>query len=148
MILKRRFLWLFCCIVSLWIIYYVILQYLWSTHSVTTGVKWLLFSGMPSFVLHLAMIAIIIAAFLESTKRLKRLMISAVLGYGIGFVFAVIFNADLPPPGFAPPDSPSMTNNAWFIWLIAFLAFVLIPIVLEIGLRYRKRNLNKREELP
>ena len=138
---KTRFLRLAGCIALLWIVYGVIYQYLLrSDHAVTSGVRWLLFSDMPIFILHLAMIVAIIAAFVNPQKFSEKMMLGAVFGYGLGFVSAVIFNVDLPPPSFAPPESPPMSNNAWFVWLITFLAFVAAAAVWETVLRHRKKK--------
>lgn len=67
--------------------------------------------------------AIIIIA---SCFYFKKVMVSTVAGYIIGYICAIIFNKDGRDPG------GGRTNNAWIIWLISFLVIVIIGITWEV----------------
>ncbi|WP_313183785.1 hypothetical protein [Lacrimispora sp.] len=57
---------------------------------------------------------------------LKKLMVSTVAGYIIGFLCGIMFNKDGMDPG------GGRTNNAWLIWTFSFLGIVIIGIIWEI----------------
>ncbi|MCL2487211.1 MAG: hypothetical protein FWE80_00840 [Oscillospiraceae bacterium] len=53
----------------------------------------------------------------------RRIMVSTVAGYMIGFILGIVFNAEGRDPG---------TTTWWIIWTVSFLVFILAGIVWEV----------------
>lgn len=84
----------------------------------------------PLVLFLIGMFIIIISSFFYS----KKVMISTVIGYSIGFIFSILFNKDGIDPG------GGRTNNAWIIWTYTFLIIILIGVVWEIIDKLKRRN--------
>ncbi|MDR2996364.1 MAG: hypothetical protein LBV11_21610 [Bacillus cereus] len=69
---------------------------------------------------------------------LKKVMVSAVAGYIIGFMCGIIFNKD------GLDSGGGKTNNWWIIWTIPFLAIIMTGIIWEIiDKRIKSKGHNK-----
>lgn len=64
-----------------------------------------------------------VIVLIASCCYLKKVMVSTVVGYIIGFICGIMFNKD----GMDPGDG--RTNNAWVIWTFSFLGIVIIGII-------------------
>jgi hypothetical protein len=125
MTIKRPLAWIIISIAALWGTYGLILQYLQSDHAITMNVRWLMHGG-TTLILHVGMIAIIIAACLNFPK----VIISSVLGYAVGFILAVFFNVTSPDP-----TGAMVYNNASLIWMFTLLLFIVAVTLWEIIVR-------------
>jgi hypothetical protein len=124
MTIKRPLAWIIISIGALWGVYGIIMQYLiLSNNTVTMGVRGLMHGGNAIFILHVGMIAIIIAACLNSPK----VIISSVLGYAVGFILAVFLNFSSPDP-----TGAMVYNNAAHIWMYTLLSVLAAVTLWEI----------------
>lgn len=119
-----RIFWVVGSIIALWGSYF-----LWfflndngflGQRDFTTG--WRFMTAWPVTLVGFGMIIILIATIFLARK----VMINTVVGYLIGSILAMLFNTDATDPG------GGATNNAWQIWTITMLTFILIGLVWEV----------------
>ena len=88
--------------------------------------------GMKQWPLIMGIVGLFVGVVASVFKK-RTLALSSVLGYISGFVFAMLFNTDGTDVG------GGRTNNAWILWIITFIAFIVIGTTLEIIVK-RKNN--------
>ncbi|MCL2410448.1 MAG: hypothetical protein FWC97_02280 [Treponema sp.] len=115
-------LWALVAVSLLWICY--ILWYILSSNDIIAVLRWEFLRGWSFNLLVFGAIIILIASIFFA----KKVMICTVIGYVFGFVFALILNTDTfdPNPGI-------YVNNAWVIWTISYLIFIIAGIIWEIA---------------
>ena len=123
---KDRIIWTIGSIALLWVCYVV--WYL--LRDVIMVLHWEFLRGW-SFDLFVFGVIVIFTATLKFSRKV---MIGTVVGYGGGFALAVLFNTntfDLNPSIYV--------NNAWIIWTVLYIIFIVLGIIWEIVSKYRKK---------
>jgi hypothetical protein len=82
------------------------------------------------------LIAILVAAITYSRK----VMACVPVGYITGFTAGMLFNTD-----FYNEENGVIYSNSWVIWTVTYLIIVVIGILLELVILYKKRSSNERK---
>ena len=119
---KSRVVWVVAATMALCVCYVL------SRHDVLG--QWHFMKQWPLSLFVFGLIIIAVTAFTFS----KKVMICTPIGYIVGFVLAMMFNAD------GVDQGGGRTNNAWGIWIVSFVIILLIGIMWELVGRYLKRK--------
>jgi hypothetical protein len=118
---KNRIVWTIAALAALCVCYLLSRYTFFELHGMK---QW------PLVLFVTGLIVIIVAAFIHGHK----LMVCTVVGYIGGFALGMFFNTDGVDYG------GGSINNAWWIWTVSFIVFILIGVVFEIVSRHIKKR--------
>ena len=108
----------------------LLICYFLSRHDVLG--QWHYMKQWPVALCVLGAVVIILACIANYRKT----VFFAPIGYGLGFVLAMVFNTDGLDPG------GGTTNNGWIIWTVSFLVIVAIGAIWESVSEFIQRSDN------
>ena len=89
------------------------------------GHVFLFLHGMRQWPIILLILGLFVIA-LSAVSNYRKVMISTVVGYVVGFACGMLFNWDT----YHPERGPGVySNNSWSIWTLVFLGFIVAGIV-------------------
>ena len=124
--IKYRIIWAIGSIALLWVCYVV--WYLLRDNIVVLHWEFLRGWSFDLFVFGVVVI------FIATLKFSRKVMIGTVVGYGGGFVLAVLFNTNT-----FDPNLGIYVNNAWIIWTVSYIICIALSILWEIASKCRKK---------
>jgi len=100
------------------------------------GYVFLFLHGMRQWPTILLIFGLIIIAA-SAVSYYRKVMISTVVGYVVGFACGELFNWDT----YHPERGPGVhSNNGWLIWTLVYLGFIAIGIVWQLVCKYVKKT--------
>ena len=124
--LKSKLYWFIGAIAALCVCFLLCRYVFFSLHGMS---QW-------TFILFVFGLVIILIAAIAGARKV---MFGTVSGYIVGFALGMIFQTNTFHP-YRGPDG-GYTNNAWVIWTLVYLAFIVLSIVWEVIAKKRMARL-------